>query len=121
VLSLLRALGLGLFSDPLLRLFGPEFVRAEPAFRILLISVCLLSAFGPAGSFLSMTGKAHVNAWTAVGTMPVAALLMALLIPQFGAMGAALATSAALSLRVLIQLAIMRQVLRDLKHRAEGI
>lgn len=120
VLSLIMALGLGLFSDPLLRLFGPEFVRAEPAFRILLVSVCLLSAFGPAGSFLSMTGKAHVNAWTAVGTMPVAALLMALLIPQFGAMGAALATSAALSLRVLIQLAVMRQVLRDLKHRAKG-
>ena len=102
-----------------MRLFGAEFVRAEPAFRILLISVFLLSAFGPAGSFLSMTGKAHVNAWTAVGTMPVAALLMALLIPQFGAMGAALATSAALSLRVLIQLVVMRRDLQDLKDRAK--
>ena len=118
-LSLVMALGLGLFSAPLLRLFGPEFVRAEPVFHILLISICLLSAFGPAGSFLSMTGKAHVNAWTAVGTLPVAALLMAILIPKFGAMGAALATSVALALRVLIQLGFTQRNLKTSQDGAE--
>ena len=113
------ALGLGVLATPLLRLFGTEFVRAEPVFHILLISFFLLSAFGPAGSFLSMTGKAHVNAWTAVGTMPVAALLMAILIPQFGAMGAALATSAALALRVLIQIGFTQRSLKTYQDGAE--
>lgn len=104
LLALGMGLALGLLATPLLSLFGPDFVRAETAFRIILVSICLVAAFGPAGSFLSMTGRAHINAWTAVLALPLAAGLMLGLIPQFGATGAALATSLTLSLRVLVQL-----------------
>lgn len=115
-LSLLLAVSMGLvlalFSAPLLGLFGAEFREAQGAFLVLLVSICLLSAFGPAGSYLSMAGQAHVNAWTALAAMPVSAALMLVFIPLWGAMGAAFATSVALSLRVLVQAGVTERALR---------
>lgn len=121
-MSISLALGMGLtlalLAGPLLSLFGPDFVQAERAFHILLVSICLLAAFGPAGSFLSMAGKAHVNAWTAVGAMPIAAGLMVMLIPRWGATGAALATSTALAIRVIVQVVMTYRALRQVPAKA---
>ncbi|MEY5008327.1 MAG: hypothetical protein RL764_1643 [Pseudomonadota bacterium] len=110
LLAVSMGLGLGLLAHPLLSLFGPEFARAETAFRIILIGICLVAALGPAGSFLSMTGRADITAWTAVLAFPLAAGLMLHLIPQFGATGAAMATSLTLSLRVLVQFLAAQRV-----------
>ncbi|MFM7027204.1 MAG: lipopolysaccharide biosynthesis protein [Chakrabartia sp.] len=110
--SLVAVLGLLLLLGPLIALFGPQYAAARPILYVILVSIFLLSAFGPAGSLLTMTGHARINAWTAVAAMPAMALAMALLVPRFGAMGAALATSGTLSARVLVQLAAAQLVIR---------
>ncbi len=105
---------MAIFASPLLSLFGKDFTQAEFPFLIILTGVCLMSACGPAGSMLAMTGHAKINAWTAVAALPLAGILMALLIPDFGPVGAALATSLALSLRVAVQFVAATREIRKI-------
>ncbi len=88
---------------PLLLLFGPEFVQARPAFLVILLGTCTMAAFGPSGSLMTMTHKGHYNAWVAIASLPLAAVLLTFLIPAYGGFGAAVATSVALTLRTLAQ------------------
>lgn len=108
------AITMALLATPLLSLFGAEFVSARPVFLVVLFGVCLVSAFGPAGSFLAMTSKANYNAWTAVASLPLAGGLMYLLIPLHGGMGAALATSIALTFRTIVQATAASKEMRRL-------
>lgn len=108
------AITMALLATPLLSLFGAEFVSARPVFLVVLFGVCLVSAFGPAGSFLAMTSKANYNAWTAVASLPLAGGLMYLLIPLNGGMGAALATSVALTFRTVVQTTAASREMRKL-------
>lgn len=94
---------MAVLAEPLLGLFGKGFSEAEAPFVVMLTGLCIMAAFGPAGSFLAMTGKARYNAWIALVSLPASVLLHALLIPQFGAMGAACATTSVLILRTLVQ------------------
>lgn len=112
--SLAATLGLLLMLGALLALFGPQYEASRPVLYILLISVFLLSAFGPAGSLLTMTGHARINAWTAILAMPALALALIWLVPPYGAIGAAMASSGTLSVRVLVQLVAAHRVTRRL-------
>lgn len=72
-------------------------------FLVLLVGLCTMAAFGPAGSLLAMTGKPKYNASIALAALPLSVLAHILLIPVFGAMGAAVATTAVLIVRTLVQ------------------
>lgn len=94
---------MAVLAEPLLGLFGKGFAAAEGPFVVMLVGLCIMAAFGPAGSFLAMTGKARYNAWIAIASLPALVVMNALLIPHFGAMGAACATTMVLIIRTLVQ------------------
>ena len=94
---------MAVLAEPLLLLFGPEFVQAKPAFLVILLGTCTMAAFGPSGSLMTMTHKGHYNAWVAIASLPLAALLLYILVPIYGGLGAAVATCVALTIRTLAQ------------------
>jgi O-antigen/teichoic acid export membrane protein len=91
--SLLAALVMIVFGEPILALFGPEFVAARLPLTLLVCGYLMNAAAGAVGILLNMTG--HQNATARVFT--IAALLNIVLnllfIPRFGTVGAALSTA----------------------------
>ncbi len=95
----------------LLGLFGPEFVVGAPAMRILVIGQFLRTLGIPLGSILVMTGNQRwILAYALVGIVPCLALV-ALLVPAYGAVGAAWATTATIFVRVTGAFFIVNNVL----------
>lgn len=83
----------------LLGLFGEGFVDGYSVFLVLALGIVAKMAGGAAEDLLNMTGHSHVAARTfAVAVMINLALNLAL-VPLFGLVGAAVATSASLALR----------------------
>jgi O-antigen/teichoic acid export membrane protein len=109
---------MAVLAEALLLLFGSEFGEARTPFVVMLAGLCVMAAFGPAGSFLAMTGKARYNAWIALAALPAAVILHALLIPSYGALGAACATTAVLLIRTLVQAWAAFRHLNSLSHQA---
>ena len=89
--ALILALGL-----PFLWLFGPEFTSGYPIMFVLAAGLLARAAVGPVERLLNMLGQQNVCA----GVYAVAFVLnlvgCVLLIPRFGGLGAAIATSTAL-------------------------
>ena len=96
------------------RMFGEAFLQARPAFFAMLVGTCAMAAFGPCGSLMTMTHKGHYNAWIAVGSLPLAALLLYLLVPSYGGLGAAIAISGALTVRSIAQAVAAEVHLKDI-------
>ena len=90
--ALLLAIG-----RPLLRLFGPDFTGGYPLMFILAIGLLARAAIGPMGRLLNMLGQQRACAIACAGAFAVNIGLCFVLIPMFGALGAAIATTAALS------------------------
>ena len=85
----------------LLGLFGPEFVAGAPALRILVIGQFFRTLGIPLGSILVMTGNQRwILVYALVGIIPCV-VLVALLVPGLGAVGAAWATTATVFVRVI--------------------
>jgi len=99
-----------LVSGPwLLGLFGPEFVAGYPALVVLVLGQVVNAATGSVGVILGMTGHAGRLTLNAGLTAMLTIGLNLLLIPRFGIVGAALATSAALvSVNVLRTIQVRR-------------
>ncbi|PZO77655.1 MAG: multi antimicrobial extrusion protein MatE [Mesorhizobium amorphae] len=91
--SLLMSLAVLLAGEPLLALFGPEFVSGYWLLFPLLAGVIMRAAIGPAEALLTMSG--HQNACAAVfaATLVFNIALSVVLIPHFGLWGAAIATA----------------------------
>nr|WP_310522678.1 polysaccharide biosynthesis C-terminal domain-containing protein [Polymorphobacter sp.] len=90
-----------LIPEWLLGLFGPEFVAGAPALRVLVIGQFFRTLGIPLGSILVMTGNQRwILAYALVGIIPCI-VLVALLVPGLGAVGAAWATSATIFVRVI--------------------
>lgn len=84
---------LALFGDTVvLGLVGEDFKIAIPTFLILGSARVLFSAMGPVGIALNMTGNARMTASLTMASALLNAVLNALLIPPYGAIGAAWAT-----------------------------
>ena len=98
VLSLLGttilALPLLLLAQPLLQFFGPDFVATAPIAQILVIGQLFAAATGPQQNLLTMTGHQWAAAiFLVIGTV-INIIACAIGIAFFGAIGAAVATSA---------------------------
>ena len=91
--ALAIAVGLIVFAEPVLRLFGPEFVAARGALIILIAGELVNVGVGSVGYLMNMTG--HQN--QALVVISISALVNVVLnlvgIPLFGIMGAAMATA----------------------------
>ena len=87
------ALGLWLFGDVILSLFGQAFTHSNTAMHILLLGYVVNALTGPVGYVMIMTGH-HVRAAQIYGGMIVVNIaLNAGLIPILGIEGAAMATA----------------------------
>jgi O-antigen/teichoic acid export membrane protein len=87
-----------IFAKPFLAMFGPDFVEAHWALRILVIGQLINALSGSVGNLLSMTGYQNqlmvVSACIALMNLG----LNAIAIPIWGVVGAALTTAVTLSL-----------------------
>ena len=97
------------FGWPLLRLFGERFVAGYPLMFVLAIGILARAAIGPGERFLSMLGQQKLCAITALAALLTNLGLCFLLIPAYGIMGAAVATSVAFIVESAMIFAIAKQ------------
>ncbi|MBU3992006.1 MAG: oligosaccharide flippase family protein [Alphaproteobacteria bacterium] len=92
-----------LFGEPVLNLvFGEEYQTAALPMAILVGAQLLNCAFGASTSLLNMTGHERENTRAFGISLALNLVLAAILIPQYGAQGAAVAGAASILLRNLI-------------------
>ena len=97
--NLLSVLPVVLFRHPLVGLFGSDFLPAVTPLLILCLGQMVQSLAGPAGSFLVYCNQESQSAKIFTATCAANIALNVLLIPRFGAIGAAIAATATLSLK----------------------
>lgn len=106
VMAVSLPLGIALFIGAgwLLELFyGERFAGGATVMRILIIAQMLVVGSGPLGTVLNMTGHTRANTNNMVIAVVMNVGLNAVLIPRFGAKGAAVATAVSLiSSRILL-------------------
>ncbi|WP_460842296.1 oligosaccharide flippase family protein [Nocardioides marmoraquaticus] len=73
-------------------LFGRDFAAALPVAAILLVAVVLGTPGSIGGSGLSARGRPELRSWSLVIACVVNVVLLVLLVPRWGAVGAAVAT-----------------------------
>jgi len=94
--SLAATLVLLAFGRPILRLFGAEFAGGYYLMFILAIGLLARAAIGPIERLLNMLGEQRACAMVHAGAFGINFALCFILIPLFGAAGAAIATATAL-------------------------
>jgi len=85
-------------AKPLLSLFGLEYVNASPVLITLTIAFLVMTGTGPAGHVVLMTGRSKAILYASTVSGIVGLGLNVYLIPQFGLLGAAVATGLAIAL-----------------------
>lgn len=101
VLSLLPSLVIMIWAEEILLIFGSDFLDAKIALRILLVGFCLKHALGPVGYILAMTGYERDLHRISCLSLLVLSVCGIVLIPRFGATGAALSTVIAMLVQAL--------------------
>jgi O-antigen/teichoic acid export membrane protein len=91
-----------LLGKPLLLLFGASFAEGYPLLFVLAIGLIFRAAIGPAETLLIMAGQQGICAWVYTATFILNVSLNVSLIPDYGLMGAATATTIALVLEALV-------------------
>ena len=100
--ALMTRLSVALLGPFVLSLFGTEFVIAYLPMLVLLVGQLVLVTCGSVGFLLTMTAHEGIAARVIGGTAGLNLMLNALLIPPYGLMGAAVATSIAVSMRSIV-------------------
>ena len=112
--SLAAAIALLALGYPLLWLFGPKFVEGYPVMLILVVGFLFRSSMGPAEFLLNMLGQQRLCAAVLVTTAVLNIALNFALVPAFGLLGAATATSVSLVAGALMSyLAVSRRLQID--------
>lgn len=104
--------GIALAPALALALYGPAFAGVAPLLAVFFAVSAWVMAFGfPTSSFLyAANGQKHVL-WNGIGVAALNVLLLLLLTPLWGALGAAIATAAAQGLSVPLGILQLRRVL----------
>lgn len=106
-------------ARPLLGYFyGERFEAGALPLQILVLSQVVVVGSGPLGTLLNMTGLTRVNSHNMMVAVALNVALNALLIPRFGATGAATATAISL---IFSRLLLSYQVRRQLELRPIGL
>ncbi|MDP2619017.1 MAG: lipopolysaccharide biosynthesis protein [Hyphomicrobiales bacterium] len=111
--SLAGGVALLALGRPILWLFGPEFTVGYPVMFVLVLGLLARAAAGPAQGLLVVTGKHNMTAIVMAVTVCLNAALNLYLIPRFGLIGAAAATSAAFGYESLTLYAVARRTIRE--------
>ena len=103
--SLVTALVLTLFAEPILAVFGTEFVSGAAALYLVAGGELVNAGVGSAGYMLMMTGRPKINLLNAVILSALNLLLAWLLVPRYGVLGAAWANAVSVACINLLRLA----------------
>lgn len=109
--SLLGAIAILALGKPLLWLFGPGFENGYPVMLILVTGFLLRSSFGPVEFLLNMLGEQKKCAGILVLSAVATVVLNFILVPLYGMVGAALATSLSLALTPILHAHVARRSL----------
>lgn len=107
--TLLVVIAILLAGAPLLSMFGPAFVAGQPVMAVLAVAFLIRAAVGPAEALLNALGEQRACARALLIAAGLDVALNLLLVPQFGAMGAAIATASALITAALLNRAAARR------------
>jgi O-antigen/teichoic acid export membrane protein len=95
----------------ILAAFGPAFVSAEWLLRVLLVGQIVNAAAGSVGWLMLLSGRQNVAAWVYGWVALIHVVLLAIVIPVFGTLGAAAATTFTMSLwNVWLHAAVVRNL-----------
>jgi O-antigen/teichoic acid export membrane protein len=94
---------------PLLWLFNPQFTAAYPVMFVLAAGLLMRAAMGPAEFVLNMLGEQSLCALVLVASAVLDVALSFALVPVFGMLGAAVATSTALTAAALMNYVVARR------------
>jgi len=97
------------FGKPILSLFGPQFTEGYQLMFILAVGLLARAAIGPMERFLNVIGKQGINALIYGGAFAVNIVLCFVLIPPFGAAGAAIAISTALIVETIALVVLLKK------------
>jgi len=89
------------FGRPLLSLFGPNFGDGHLLMFILAVGLVARAAIGPMERFLNMLGQQRACALVYASAFAINVVMCLLLIPHFGAIGAAVSIATALIVETL--------------------
>ncbi len=92
-------IALTVFPKVWLGIFGPEFVGGALALQILAAGQLFRLASGPLGTIMVMTGNQRMQLGYAAISVVTCITLVALLVPPYGAVGAAIATGVTVVVR----------------------
>ena len=101
-------------AEPILSLFGEEFVRGADALRILAIGQFINVAAGPAGAALTMMKRERAVLVIEIATVIVCVGLLLWLLPTYGMVAAAIAAATGAILRNAGALLVLRRLLASL-------
>src|SRR6266446_2225086 len=107
--SLVATLTLLALGEPLLWLFGPQFVTGYDIMFIAAIGLVVRSAIGPVERLLNMLGHQHICALAYALAFVMNVVLCVALVPRFGGHGAAAATSISLVFETVLLFWIVRR------------
>jgi O-antigen/teichoic acid export membrane protein len=85
-----------ILGEPLLRMFGTDFVGGYPLMFIIAVGLLARAAVGPVERLLNMLGERRACAHAYAGAFLLNVALCFVLIPRFGAVGAAASSATAL-------------------------
>lgn len=100
------------FPEWALGLFGPEFVPAAPALRILALGQMVNVFAGPLGVVLLMAGEEKASLVLSVFSMILLLVLSVTLIPAYGLIGAAMTTALIIGSRTIVSYFLVQKTLR---------
>jgi O-antigen/teichoic acid export membrane protein len=104
------------FAEEVLMIFGQEFVEGASVLRILALSRLIFVATGPSGWILTMTGHPRLNFINTSLTLGIALVLDFLLVPTYGAVGAAVGRAVSIGLVNIMRLIEVKYVLKKLPY-----
>lgn len=96
-LGLLVVCGLLIFAEPILLLYGEEYLDGANALRILAIGQLFNAAAGACGVLLSMTGNQVIVMRGTLVALIVNTIVAVLLIPEMASVGSAIAVAIAMA------------------------
>ncbi len=100
--SLVATVAILALGRPFLSLFGPRFVDGYSLMFILAVGPLARAAIGPVERLLNMVGEQRACAFVYAGAFAFNLVACVVLIPRLGIHGAAVATSAALTVEALL-------------------
>jgi O-antigen/teichoic acid export membrane protein len=109
--SCLLSIVLAACAPLVLTTFGPAFASAEWQLRVLLVGQIVNAAAGSVGWLMLLSGRQNVAAWVYGWVALIHVVLLAVVIPVFGTVGAAAATTLTMSLwNVWLHAAVVREL-----------